>query len=107
RRSLKFPDDVEFKFNKSSAKVRGQFLKAVNKFDFKIRSLVIDKALIRSQELRGNKNSFYSYAIKLVLQHSGGYILDAKVRIDGSGDRTFRKNFLSYLRKSLNNEEKK
>jgi len=107
RRDLKFPDDVEFKFNKSKRKVREKFLYKVNPFKFKVRSLVIKKSLIKSQELKNNKNSFYSYAIKLLLQHSGGTILDAKVRIDGSGDRIFRRNFLTYLRKQLNTDEKK
>lgn len=107
RRSLRLPDDLEFKFNKSSRKTREEFLNTINRFDFKVRSLVIDKSLIRSQELKENKNSFYSYAIKLVLKHSGGCILDAKIKIDGSGDRSFRRTLLSYLRKHLNFKQKK
>ena len=43
RRNLKFPDTMEFKFNKSRKKVRIKFLQAINKFNFKIRSLVIEK----------------------------------------------------------------
>lgn len=107
RRKLKFPDTVEFKFNKSKRKVREEFLKTINSFNFKIRSLVIKKELIKSNELRNNKNSFYSYAIKLLLKHSGGSILEAKVRIDGSGDRIFRRNFVTYLRKQLNTNQKR
>lgn len=107
RRSLKFPDDMEFKFNKSSKNVRKKFLRTINPFCFKIRSLIIDKSLIRSDELKRNKNSFYSYAIKTVLKHSNNSILNAKVKIDGSGDRIFRKSFLSYLRKQLNSRHKR
>lgn len=107
RRLLRFPDDVEFKFNKSRRPVREKLLRVVNKFGFKVRSLVIDKYVINSKELQKNKNSFYSYAIKLLLQHNDGSIIEAKVRIDGSGDRVFRKNFLAYLRKQLNFEEKR
>lgn len=107
RRELKFPDNVEFKFNKSQRDVREKFLRCVNRFKFEARALIIDKKLIRSNELRENKNSFYSYAIKLVLKHSHDSILDAKVRIDGSGDRVFRRNFLSYLRRQLNSGQKK
>lgn len=107
RRSLGFPDYTEFKFNKSRKAVREAFLRAVNKFDFKVRCLVVDKTLIRSAELRSNKNSFYSYAIKLVLGYSKGSILYAKVRIDGSGDRAFRRSFLGYLRRELNSRERK
>lgn len=107
RRKLHFPDNVEFKFNKSRKNVREGFLEKINPFHFKIRSLVIKKALIRSDELRGNKNSFYSYAIRLLLQHSDGSILNAKVRIDGSGDRTFRKSFTAYLRRQLNSDQRR
>ncbi|OGE67110.1 hypothetical protein A3H85_00990 [Candidatus Daviesbacteria bacterium RIFCSPLOWO2_02_FULL_40_8] len=107
RRRIRFPDDVEFKFNKSSKKTREKFLEAINSFHFKVRSLVIQKDVIKSEELKGNKNSFYSYAIKLLLQHSDGSILNAKVRVDGSGDRIFRKSFVAYLRKQLNSEQRK
>lgn len=106
RRSLKFPDDMEFKFNKSSKDVREKFLRTISSFCFKIRSLIIDKGLIRSNELKRNKNSFYSYAIKTVLKHSNS-ILNAKVKIDGSGDRIFRKSFLGYLRRQLNSRQKR
>lgn len=107
RRDLKFPDEVEFKFSKSRRKIREKFLKKINHFQFKVRSLVIKKSLIRSEELKNNKNSFYSYAIKSLLKYSNDSIIEAKVRIDGSGDRRFRRNFLTYLRKQLNTHHKK
>ena len=104
---MKFPDDVEFKFNKSSKKVRLEFLEAINSFKFKVRYLAVEKKVIRSDELKGNKNSFYSYMIKLLLQYSQGSILEAKIRIDGSGDRSFRRSFVTYLRRQLNSTQKK
>jgi hypothetical protein len=108
KRKLGFPDEnFEFHFCKSSKLVREKFLEAVKDFDFKIRYLVIDKRKIKSDELKNNKNSFYSYAIKMLLSNSNGSIFDAKIRIDGSGDRIFRRNFSTYLRKNLNSKEKK
>jgi hypothetical protein len=106
KRTLCFPDTVEFKFFKSRPEVRVAFLKKVARYDFRVRSLVIDKTLVRSIELKSNKNSFYAYAIKMVLAYNGGKIECAKIKIDGSGDRVFRKSFLSYLRKNLNTQEK-
>lgn len=41
----------------------------------------------------------------MLLKHSGGSILNAKIRIDGSGNRIFRRNFVSYLRKQLNSTQ--
>ena len=63
--------------------------------------LIVNKAIIYSPKLRQDKNPFYGYFIKEALMHSSGEILNAKVRIDGSGDRNFRKSFLSYLRREL------
>lgn len=105
RRELRFSDKSEFKFYKSSREVRRKFLTKVCGFKFRVRSLVVDKSLIRSNELRTSKNSFYGYAIKTVLKYSDGKISNAKVKIDGSGDRVFRKNFLGYLRRQLNSKE--
>ena len=107
RRKLKFSDKTEFKFSGSRKKVRLAFLKTVKPFSFKIRSLVVQKELIRSDQLKKDKNSFYSYFIKMALKHSRGTIFNAKIRIDGSGDRVFRRNFLTYLRKELNTGDRK
>ena len=57
--------------------------------------------------MKNNKNSFYAYFIKEVLKHSNNSILNAKVRMDGSGDRIFRKNFFTYLRRELNSKNRK
>lgn len=107
RRSLRFPDNMEFKFHKSKSAVKEKFLNTINRFDFSVRCLVVDKSKIYSGELKNNKNSFYSYAIKMVLQYSNNEILDANIKIDGSGDRFFRRNFITYLRKHLNTENRK
>src|SRR3989344_3887436 len=106
RRELKWPDYREFRFYKSSRDIRLRFLEKIKHFNFRIRALVVDKSIIRSDELRANKDKFYAYFIKEVLKHSGPTIKDAKVKIDGSGDRIFRRNFLSYLRRELNDGER-
>jgi hypothetical protein len=106
RRSLGWPDYREFRFHKLSKEIRLKFLNAVKDYKFRIRALVVKKDIIRSIELRNNKDKFYSYFIKEVLRHSDGTILNARIKIDGSGDRVFRKSFLSYLRKELNSEHR-
>ncbi|KKP79668.1 MAG: hypothetical protein A2271_03155 [Candidatus Moranbacteria bacterium RIFOXYA12_FULL_35_19] len=107
RRELFRRDDVEFKFHKSNKNVRKKFLEKISEFKFRVRCLVVDKKNIYSKHLRTDKNSFYGYIIKTMLKYSENTILDAKIRIDGSGDRIFRKSFTTYLRKELNNNEKK
>ncbi len=106
RRELKFGDNVEFKFNKSKRLVREKFLSAVNPFSFKIRCIVIEKGIIYSDELRRNKKHFYAFAIKTLLKYSGEEIKNAKIKVDGSGDREFKRNFLTYLRRELNTKDK-
>jgi len=91
RRIQKFSEKVEYKFN-------GKFL---------VRAMVVDKRKIKSALLRNDKQSFYSYFIKMALQYNKGTISNAKIRIDGSGDRIFRKRFLTYLRKQLNTKQRK
>lgn len=107
RRELKFSDNVEFKFNGSRKKVKELFLRSVAKYNFRIRVLVVDKKKIRSDELKNSKDSFYSYFIKTLLKHNGGTILSARIKIDGSGDRVFRKSFMTYLRLQLNGKQQK
>ncbi|MFA6073871.1 MAG: DUF3800 domain-containing protein [Candidatus Woesearchaeota archaeon] len=107
RRKLGFSDRVEFKFNGSNFQTRIAFLKEVSKYNFRVRILVVDKTNITSGQLKNNKQSFYSYFIKMVLQHNKGTIKNAKIRIDGSGDRIFRKKFITYLRKQLNSKQQK
>lgn len=101
KRTLGYPDDVEFKFAKSKESTRIAFLECVSKFQFSVRSIVITKNILYSEKLRSDKASFYRYAIKTVLQYNRGRIQDAKLRIDGSGDRKFRQEFLQYLRQEL------
>lgn len=107
KRKLGFSEYMEFRFFKNSKDARIKFMEAIKKFNFRVRCLIVDKAKIYSDELKNNKNSFYAYFIKEVLKHSNNTILDAKLRLDGSGDRIFRKNFFTYLRRELNSEEKK
>lgn len=106
KRTLHFPDSVEFKFHKSSGNVRKRFLETIIPFSFRVRSIIIEKNFVRSDELKKDKNSFYGYAIKTVLKKSDGTIREAKIKIDGSGDRVFRRTFIAYLRKHLNSEDR-
>lgn len=107
KRKIGFRDRDEFRFFKTKNEFKKMFLETVNPFGFRVRCLVVDKSIIISEELRNNKNSFYAYFIKEVLKNNNDTILDAKIRLDGSGDKIFRRNFITYLRKELNSGKKK
>jgi hypothetical protein len=107
RRSLRRSDRYEFKFNKGDRKTRIAFLESVRKFEFRVRAIIFNKSELRSEELRSSKQSFYNYAIKMVLKNNSGTILDAKLRLDGHGDRVYKREVIKYLRRELNSAERK
>jgi len=107
RRKMKFPDTMEFKFNKSSKKVRKGFLTEVSKYKFRIRAIVMQKEKIYGRELRRSKESFYSYAIKMVLKYDNQTLKNAKIKLDGHGERIFRRKLTTYLRRELNIRQEK
>jgi len=107
RRKVSFPDTVEFKFAKSRNEIKKGFLRAVSKFDFRIRAVVVNKSIIRSEELKHSKGSFYNYFIKQVLLHNKGTLKNSKIKLDGRGDRLFRLSLTTYLRRELNVSERK
>ncbi|UWR37655.1 DUF3800 domain-containing protein [Sulfitobacter sp. W074] len=91
----------EFKFSKLYGPHRDTFFDEISEFDFRTRSIVVQKDLIYSEALRTVKESFYKFFIRNMLEHDGGALRNAKVIIDGSGDRAFKRAFRSYLRKHL------
>lgn len=107
RRELGKSDFSEFKFNRLDKKTRLGFLKEVKNCNFRVRAIVFKKSALYSPTLRGSKDKFYSYAVKLVLEHNGDTIENAKIRIDGLGEKAFRNSLSRYLRLSLNSSKKK
>lgn len=75
------------------------FFTAVAPCKFTIRALVVDKAKIYSDNLRENKERFYNFFIKSMLKHDGDALTGAKVKIDGSGDREFKRELAAYLKR--------
>src|SRR4051794_17111577 len=99
----------EFKFNKCSNDVRDKFFSVARWCPFKVRRIVIRKEVIHSPRLRADKEKFYEYFVKMMMKHDNGILCNARVTIDGSGDREFRRNLSSTLaicrRKPLQNKD--
>lgn len=91
----------EFKFNKSSHPVRDAFFEVVNPFHFSVRAVVVHKSKIYSDNLRENKEMFYNYFVKLLLKHDDDVLQGARVKIDGSGDREFKRELERYLKHQI------
>lgn len=88
----------EFKFSKCRDQVRDQFFEAVRGDAFLVRAIVVSKELLYSPRLRSKKEDFYRYFVKSMVTHHGGRLQEAKIVIDGSGDRSFQKDLKVYLR---------
>ncbi len=106
RQKLNRTDKFEFKFNKCSKDFRCMFLDTIADSKFRVRAIVMPKNNIYGQELRRSKESFYNYTIKMVLKHNDNTITNAKIRIDGHGDRKLKQAMNNYLRKELNGPKK-
>ena len=106
RKKLGKSNQFEFKFNKCNRKLRESFLHQIKNCRFRIRAIVFDKEKIYSPYLRSNKESFYRFALRQVLEHNNETIKQAKIRLDGRGEKVFRKQLVTYLRKHLNSETK-
>jgi hypothetical protein len=91
----------EFKFNKCCDDYKAEFFGVVGRHKFTTRSVVVQKELIYSEALRTVKESFYKFFIRQMMENDGGVLHDAKIVIDGSGDREFKRQFAAYLRKHL------
>lgn len=107
RRELKFSDDHEFKFYKCHPNHKKAFFEAVKDIKFRVRAIRVDKSKITSPTLRSRKDKFYNYTIKMALQHSNGTIVNSKIKLDGTADRTYRQQASTYLLRELNSPESK
>lgn len=91
----------EFKFAKSHKNVRDGFFDAVCPCSFRVRALVVDKSAIYSDHLRERTESFYNFFVRQLLSNDNGVLRGARVKIDGSGDREFRRELTRYLKGQL------
>ncbi len=94
----------EFKFGKCPVRKRIRFFEEIAELEFVCRAVVVDKRLIYSPALRSVKESFYKFFIRMMIQNDAGILKDAKIVVDGSGDRHFKKQFQGYLRKNVSKE---
>jgi len=91
----------EFKFSKTRDDVRDHFFQAVQGCPFTVRAIVVKKELIYSADLKADKETFYEFFVKQMIRHDNDRLANARVVIDGSGDRAFRQNLGAALRRRV------
>jgi Protein of unknown function (DUF3800) len=87
----------EFKFNKFSHQRRDDFFRLVGACDYRVRAIVVQKERIRSEKLRAEPQSFYSFFLKSMLRFDNDILRNAKIIIDGSGNALFRSKLKTYI----------
>ncbi len=88
----------EFKFNKCRDEVRDKFFQTLSKRQFLVRAIVVRKALIWSERLRTDDETFYNFFVKTMVKFDNQKLQGATVIVDGSGDRGFRQSLSRYLK---------
>lgn len=96
-----WPGVREFKFSRSSHDLRDAFFRAIGGESFRVRALVVEKEKIYSPRLRSDKEAFYQFFVKSMLKFDNGRLAkaNAKVVIDGSGERTFRRDLQTHIKR--------
>jgi len=87
----------EYKFSKCSDSVRDEFFREVVSCPFDIRALVVRKDIIKPPRLYSDREAFYEYFVSNIVSRSTD-LTGARVIIDGSGDREFRRRLSAGLR---------
>lgn len=104
RQQLTLPSDFEFHYSRNTDRIRKEFLKEVSKFKFRVKTLAIDKEpSILYGEGFNNKDSFYKYACRLLLESAKGVVKDATVVIDRRGSKSFQLEMKQYINKKFDN----
>jgi hypothetical protein len=97
----------EFKFSKCSHEVRDHFFQEIcqRQHQFTVRGLVVEKQAIYSQFLRCNNECFYNFFVRNLILYNGDCLVNATVKIDGSGNREFQRAMSSYLKKHVGSDK--
>jgi hypothetical protein len=99
-----FGDDrTEFKFNKCCVDHRQRFLGCVCNFDFLYCAFALNKEKLSGPGFKF-KESLYKFSSKLLFENAKRYLSRATVVIDGSGDREFRQQLQTYLKRKINTD---
>ncbi len=108
RQSLRVAEKSEFHFHSDSHTRRLAFLTTVASQSFSCHTFTLDKT---SPRLTGQgfkyRGAGYKWVCKVALENAASDLQGATVVIDGSGERKFRQEISSYLRRELNTEQRK
>ena len=100
RKSLKWQDKHEFKFNKAPKNIIKQFLELVSEYEFEIYGVYLDKRKHLGILDMINPAELYNWSAKELLELIP--LREARVNLDGRSTKEYRLRVATYLRRSLN-----
>ncbi|MDR1183467.1 MAG: DUF3800 domain-containing protein [Coriobacteriales bacterium] len=103
RRSLGWPDEREFKFNKMNRDLRIRFIETVITLDFKVYALFLDKSRIDLTKIPSDWDTLYNQAILELLLRIP--LHNAIIRIDGRSGKKYMRRMEGYYRRELNKDK--
>jgi hypothetical protein len=100
KRDMGWQQEHEFKFNNNNHVQKEKFFKAIRKYGFSVRVVVVDK-MNYCPPTRKEADVFYNFMLRELLQDFPD-VKNARVYIDGGGGKNYRRRSGSYLRQELN-----
>ena len=102
RKELKLPENFEFKFSiGASNKVKTVFLQKLSKYNFRYRTVVVDKTILTKREPLHPKDSLYMLVAEQLFLRAEPRVKNASVFIDRI-TKSFVDDFNVYLKRRLN-----
>lgn len=101
RRSLPMRASGEFRYSHNHPRIREAFVEAVAGFSFDCHLFSIDKTEAAARPREPGEN-LRTLAARLVCESVARHLVRATVVLDGSGDRRFRQEIQTYVRKRAN-----
>lgn len=102
KEQLGWKQEREFKFHRTNDKQKQLFFNIAQKHSFKIHAIVVDKIKMARPDFKKSE-SFYSFVIQKVLDDYSNMNL-ARISLDGSGNKEFRKKSTAKIRKAINKQ---
>lgn len=92
---------AEFKFSACRSSVRDLYFECVKDLQFKVRAIVVKKEVIYSPRLKTDTDKFYEFFVSNMMKFDDKILQDARVIIDGSGDRDFKRSLNTAFRRKV------
>ena len=105
RRSLGWKDSHEFKFRTAAKSIKLEFLRIVNRYNFDIYAVYVDKVKYPNMFKLTDNNKLYNWSTKELLAIMP--LEGAAVRMDGKYTKQHKLRVKTYIRRELNSGESK